>query len=356
MLLVLTPVLVSALYLYTRAADQYASTVAFSVRSEEAGTAIEIFGGVTNLGGSNSSSSDTDILYEYIQSQELVSEIDARLDLRSIWSRPGDDPVFAFRAPGTIEDLLDHWGRMVRIHYDSGTGLMEIRALAFTPDDATAIARAIFDESSRMINQLSDIAREDTIRYAREELETAVERLRTARQELTRFRNRNQIVDPAVDLQSQAGLLGSLQEQLATTLIDLDLVRETARQGDPRIAQYERRVAVIEQRIAAERRKMGFGEGTDRGEVLATLVGEFEGLVVDREFAEQTYTAALASYDSALAEARRQSRYLAAHVLPTTAEKSEYPQRELLLGLVALFLFLGWSVLVLIYYAIRDRR
>ncbi|GGH40932.1 capsular polysaccharide transport system permease protein [Cribrihabitans marinus] len=344
------------MYLYTRATDQYASTVAFSVRSEDAGTAIEIFGGVTNLGGSNSSSSDTDILYEYIQSQELVSEIDARLDLRRIWSRPVDDPVFAFHAPGTIEDLLDHWGRMVRIHYDSGTGLMEIRALAFSPDEATAIARAIFDESSRMINQLSDIAREDTIRYAREELETAVERLRAARQELTRFRNRNQIVDPAVDLQSQAGLLGSLQEQLATTLIDLDLVRETARAGDPRIAQYERRVAVIEERIAAERRKMGFGEGTDRGEVLATLVGEFEGLVVDREFAEQTYTAALASYDSALAEARRQSRYLAAHVLPTTAEKSEYPQRELLLGLVALFLFLGWSVLVLIYYAIRDRR
>jgi capsular polysaccharide transport system permease protein len=85
-------------------------------------------------------------------------------------------------------------------------------------------------------------------------------------------------------------------------------------------------------------------------------VSEYERLQVDREFAEQAYVAALAAYDTALAEARRQSRYLAPYVRPTLAESSQFPERLTLLALVALFLTTGWAIAVLIYYSLRDRR
>ena len=355
-LLVEAPAAAVAWYLWDRAADQYASRVGFSVRTEENASAIESILGPLDLSGS--SSSDTDILYEFIQSQDLVARIDKKLDLRGLWSKadPEQDPVFAYHPPGTIEDLLDHWGRMVKIYYDSGTGLIDLRVLAFTPGDAQAIAEEIYAESTAMINALSAIAREDAIGYARDELDQAVERLKTAREALTQFRNRTQIVDPTIDVQGQAGILNTLNQQLAEALIDLDILRDTTRPNDPRIVQTERKVRVIEARIADEKRKLGIVEGAAGSEVFANLVGEYERLVVDREFAEQTYTAALASYDAAQAEARRQSRYLAAHVRPTLAEKAEYPERLTLLGLITLFLFLSWSVLVLVGYSLRDRR
>ncbi len=58
----------------------------------------------------------------------------------------------------------------------------------------------------------------------------------------------------------------------------------------------------------------------------------------------------------ARAEARRQSRYLAAHVEPTLAERALYPRRATITGLAALFLLLGWSVLMLVWYNVRDNR
>lgn len=356
LLMVVAPVALSAWYLWTRAADQYASTVAFSVRAEESGSSIASVLGPLNLSGS--ATSDTDILYEFVQSQALVAAVDEKLDLAAIWSKPGPeaDPVFSFHPPGTIEDLTDHWARMVKIFYDSGTGLMELRVLAFTPEDAQAIATEIYAESTRMINELSDQARADAIGYARAELDAALERLKQARAALTAFRNRTQIVDPTVDLQGQAGLLSTLNQQLAAAMIDADMLKQTTRPNDPRIAQAERRIDVIETRIAGEKRKLGIGENGTGTEAFATLVGEFERLSVDREFAETTYTAALASYDAARAEARRQSRYLATHVRPTLAQKSQYPERLTLLGLIGLFLFLTWTVLVLIAYSLRDRR
>jgi capsular polysaccharide transport system permease protein len=353
--LVALPVAAAAVYLWMIAADQYASTVGFSVRKEDVSSPLEILGGITQLSGS--STSDTDILYEYIQSQKMVALLQQRLDLEALWSRPEADPVFAYQPGGTIEDLVKYWSRMVKVYYDTGSGLIEIRVLAFDADDAKRIAESIFSESSDMINQLSAVARADAVRYANEELDQAVERLKQAREAITRFRNENRVVDPTADIETQAGILGTLQAQLAEAQIDLDLLDETTRASDPRITRAERRVRVIEMRIDDERRKRGItGSGDDNQALFSTLVGEYERLIVDREFAEQTYISALAGRDAALAEARRQSRYLAAHIEPTRAERALYPQRAVLLGLLGLFLFMIWAILVLVSYSLKDRR
>jgi capsular polysaccharide transport system permease protein len=57
-----------------------------------------------------------------------------------------------------------------------------------------------------------------------------------------------------------------------------------------------------------------------------------------------------------LAAAARQSRYLVAHVRPTLAERSLYPDRPKLALSVAGVAFLLWSLGVLVYYSVRDRR
>ncbi|QIE46212.1 capsule biosynthesis protein [Pseudohalocynthiibacter aestuariivivens] len=355
-LLVAMPAYTVGWFLYTRVADQYASHLGFSVRTEESGSAIELLGGVTELSGS--SSSDTDILYAYLTSQKLVRLMEQRVDLRAVW---GDtdrwrDPIFTVDPAGTIEDLQAHWERMVRIEYDSGSGMIDLRILAFDPQDAQRIAAALFAACSAMINDLSIVAREDAIKYARDELDAAVVRLKEARKALTAYRNRNQMVDPTMDTAGRMGLVTTLQRQLAEALIELDLLRDSTRANDPRVVQATRRVAVIEDRIAAERQKLGLGQGNAATEAFADLVGEYEGLIVDREFAETAYTAALANYDAAQAEAQKQSRYLAAHIEPTLAEAAEYPERLKLLLIALLFEFFLWCVAVLITYSLRDRR
>lgn len=346
------PVAVVAWYLYAVAADQYASNIGFSVQREEAGSAIELLGGITEISGN--SSSDTDILYRFIQSREMVRAVGERIDLRAVWTQP-DDPVFGLRDADTIEDLESHWQRKVDVFYDTASRLIEVRVLAFRPEDALAISTAVFEESTRMLNDLSAIARADTTRYAREELDGALERLKRARQALTAFRTRTQIVDPAADIQGRMGLLNMLLSQQAAALIDLDMLSANTSQTDPRYVQAQKRVEVIEARIAAERARFG-EQASATDEAYAALVAEFEALTVDLEFAQNSYLSARAAHDAALAEAQRKSRYLATYLAPTLAEKPEYPQRLLILMLFAGMAFAVWAIAVLVYYTLRDRR
>jgi capsular polysaccharide transport system permease protein len=208
-----------------------------------------------------------------------------------------------------------------------------------------------------MINELSAVARKDAVRYARDELDSAVARLKSAREAITVFRNDNRMVDPSVNMQTQAGLLGNLQTQLAEALIELDLLLTSAQPTDPRVTNAERRVEVIEIRIEDERHKLGISGNRNSGTLtFSTLVGEYERLIVDREFAERTYISSLATRDIALAEARRKSRYLAAHIKPTLAERSLFPQRLTILSLFAFFMFLTWAISALVFYSLKDRR
>ena len=357
LLMVLAPLAAVILYLWTAATDQYLSTTGFTVRSQESGGATELLGGLAQFAG-GSTASDSDILYEFIQSQEMVEAVEAEVGIRArystVWPR---DWVFGIWPDATMEDLVWYWHRITGISYDSGTGLTEVTVTGFDPDTAQAVARVILRESQDRINALNNQAREDAMRYARADVEEAVAQLKAAREALTRFRTRTRIVDPDSDIQGRMGVLNNLQQQLAEALVEYDLLRGTAPETDPRVTKAQQRIDVIRERIRIERQ--GFASDSTEtggvGEDYPSLIAEYESLSVDREYAEEAYRAALTALEVARDDATRQSRYLATYITPTRADASEYPQRVVLAALAALFLLLVWAIAALIYYSIRDR-
>lgn len=357
-IMVVLPAIVAAMYLYSRAEDQYASTVGFTVRSNERGAATDLLGGLSSLAGGGGSGTDADIIHEFILSQELVQRLDQDLDLRGHFAQHHDSDPFYGLVPGaTMEELMHHWSDVVRISYDQTAGLIEIRVMAFDPLSAQRIAQAIITQSQILVNDLNANARADAISFAEADLEVALGRLRSAREALTAFRTRTQIVDPESDLQGRMGVLNNLQQQLAEALIDYDLLSEnTGNPNDPRLLQSLRRIEVIRSRISEERQNFTLEDIGSAGEDYPTLMAEYEGLVVDREFAEESYRAALTALDVARTNATRQSRYLAVFVNPTLPESAEFPRRSVSLSLLVVFLCIGWSIAVLVAYAIRDRQ
>lgn len=357
-LIVVLPALAIGWYVETATVDQYASDVGFTVRQEEGASSAMALTGIAQLAGGTPSSgaADADILNEFIRSQALVKRIDTELDLWAHYSAPyDDDPWFALKPGGTIEDLSDYWQRMAQVDYDSATGLIGLEVRAFEPDFAQKVAAQILKESQELVNDLNAQSRNDILRAAEEDVQESLTRLKAAREELVKFRTRTQIVDPESDLRTRMGVQNSLQQQLAQALIDYDLVAGVASDDDPRVVNAARRIEVIRDRLAEERESFAADQSADGGEGYPALIAEYESLAVDREYAEQTYRAALAQYDAAVSNATRQSRYLAAYLMPTLPETAEYPRRTQTVIIAVVFLLMFWALFVLIYYSLRDR-
>ena len=298
-----------------------------SAPRRSASAAAGLLGALTQIGGGTAS--DADILFDYIRSQEIVAAVDARLDLRTIWNRPGSgwrdgDPVFTLGDDPSIEALhapVAAHGR--RSPTTPPPASSTSRARAFTPEDARAIAAAILDEIERAGEPaLRPGARGRGALRPRRARRGRGAPARGARHELADFRREHSIVDPSADVAGQSGLLNALNAELAQALVERDVLLSYAGEGDQRVIQADRRIDAITERIEDERRTLGV---TGVAGTLPEVVGRYEELAVDLEFANTAYTQTLAGLAAARAEARRQSRYLAAHVQPTLADHAALP-------------------------------
>ena len=353
LLTVIMPATFYGWYLYARAADQYESDAGFGSRTEDAPSTFAFLGA---LGGSGvSSTKDMDILNQFIASQELVTRADKRLDLRTIFSKPQNDPWFSFPKDGSTEDLVKYWKTMVLPSYDSGTGLMSLRVFAFEPQDAQNIARVVLEESTAIINEMSTTAQADATRYSAETLANAEKRLAAAQQRLTDFRIKNHIVDPQSQMAGASQVINTLVQQLGTAEIDLDMLEGTLPETDMRITQLKRRIEVIQKRMDEESSKVGGLADTD-SPGYAKLMVDYQNLQMEQDFSQKAYLASLSAYDQAVNDAQHKTRYLTTYLTPTLAESSTAPDRPLRILMALLVGFLIWSSVVMIYYALRDRR
>ncbi|NBB69744.1 MAG: hypothetical protein GVY33_05385, partial [Alphaproteobacteria bacterium] len=357
-LAVLLPTALTVAYLYTRAADQYASTMAFSIRN---GDSIMPTSGVLGAFAQqmSSGSADAEIVYEFVRSQNMIEAVRAELPLAEMYNRPERDVVFRLGEDRPVEDVVAYWNGMTDVSFDPSTGIVRFEARAFTAADARRIAAFVLAESTRLVNDLSEQARTDSIRVARSAVAEAEDRLREARREMREFRNVEQEIDPAQNASATLGLVAALEQQLAGARVELDSELQLVGEQSPRVNQLRQRIASLEKQIAQERTRLGAGAaGAAGGEEgrFASLVSEYEERKVDLEFAQNAYTSALAAFEQAQIEARRQSRFLAPHVEPTLSVEPQYPQRALLSLATLGLLTVAWAVVVLVVYNVKERR
>jgi capsular polysaccharide transport system permease protein len=360
-LLVAAPSGVAAWYLNDVAADQYASEVGFAVRSLD-GTLpspmTELLGGAAD-----STAGDSQMLFEYLQSQPLVERVDAEVDLREIYNRPEADSLFALGEDRTIEELVEYWNLAVTVSYDTGSGVIYGEVRAFRPEDARDVAASLLEESGRLINSLSENARQDAVRFARIDLEEAEQRVREARMALQAFRGMQGTADVSGDISQEMQLIAELRRQRSALQADYDSRKELLGEDSPTLSALRRRISSLDAQIVeAEARIADGSEGSAatvgpgrRAGTLAEAAGLQEELQVELELATNMYTAAQAGLESARADARRAQRYLATHISPTLAQEPRYPRRVTWSVAIFVVLLLGWAILMLIVSSIRDR-
>ncbi len=366
LLAVLAPTLAAVGYLYLFAADQYASRTSFSVRTAEQAPSVEILGALTQ--SFSGAGSDAQVVFEFIRSQQIAEAAFAALPLAEIYNIPERDALFRLGEDRSIEEILRYWRWMTDVSVDMGAGIVTFEARAFDPESARRVATFVLDESTRIVNALSGQARDDAVADARRVLNEAEDRLRAVRRDVRAFRNIEQELDPAENARASLGLMAALEARLADAQIELDTQTALVGAKSPQIPVLRQRVTSIEGRIAEERARIGDGvagaatgnatgrAATPEDRAFADRVARYEELVVDREFAQNAYIAALASYEQAQIEARRQTRYLSPHIRPTLSQQPEYPQRLLMSLAVFAVAAVTWAVLVLIVYNVRDRR
>lgn len=354
-------------YMAFIAADQYSSFTSFSIRSiGGASSAGDIMGFFTQSSGSNVTS-DSYILMDYIQSADLLTQIESNFDLEKIYARRGLDYFYAMSPGQPIEDRVAYWRRMVNVHFDHSSGIISVELKAFDPVDAKNLTEFIIARSEDLINKLSDEAKDQVLRGSRQEVARSELRLMSARDEVRQYRNSTQEIDPTEGARVAGEIVSGLEAKLSELNTALSTARQQMDDDSPRIKAMMMQIASVRSQIDVEKQRMGTGsslaDGADGGAIdktgrrqdIASRFQRFEAVKTQEEFAQQAYAASLAALEKARIQAEEKQRYLGTFIQPIVSEMAQYPKRvqNTFLAFLA-FLFI-WASVVMTYYNIRDR-
>lgn len=353
LVIVAFPTILSAIYYVFIAAPVYVSEARFIVRmptqSQPVGLSSILQG--AGLGGFGSGDSNVFAVHEYIMSRNAVTDLERNHNLRALLAQPRLDFLARFPRPferASFEDLYRAYPRFVTVGSDALTGISVLRVRAFRPQDAATIASALLDDGELVVNRLNDRAAADALSDARRQVDESEARVVASEAALTQFRNRERLIDPSRSSLAGLDVTGKLELQLDTLRANRSALAASAPES-PQLAVLDRQIHAFESQMGAEQAKMA-GDNTS----LAPKIGEYERLVLEREFAAKELTASSAALETAKDDVRRKRLYLERVVPPNVPDMALLPKRLFSIGMVFVSCLLIYGTVALVIAGLRE--
>ena len=346
LLLVILPTGLTTGYFTLIAVDRYVSETIFVVRqpgmANRLGTQVIATDTATPK---TASGEDSYAVRDFMLSRDAMHLVIAEAGLKTMLQAGGADWFWRFPSPINVdsdENLYLLYQRLVSADFESSTGMTTLRTQGFTPEAAQRIALVLIKGAEGLLNTLNARAQHDAVVIADEEVNRTRAIARASEARLTAFRTEIGMADPLLLAKTVLETIAALKMQQVDTAAQLDIMLRSA-PNSPQVAPTRARLRALQAQLATEQASLAGG-----GAAYAPKIEIYERLLLQREFAEKTYLAALGAQRTAEYEARKQISYLEPVVAAGQPDHAVYPWRLLWISAV---LALGLSCLMIAWPA-----
>lgn len=345
---VVLPVLVSAIYFFLIASDQYVSESRFVIKApNQRSGQISTFANLIQTTGLSGGQEQSNQVIDYVRSRSALQALSKEVPLGKVYASDSADFFSRFPKPwqqDAREDLHDYYREKVVIGRDVDTGLVVLRTTAFDPKDAARINESLLRQSETLVNELNERARVSAISESESRVQEAEARAMAARKAMASYRNKAELVDPL----KQAGGVVEIANRLISERAALEAQLSTLRRvtpDHPSIGALRERIASLTQEIDQQTARIVGGGNSISGKLPA-----YEALALEQELSSQLVMLARASLEQARTDALKQQFYLERVVDPNVPDLPEYPHawRNVLtiLGFALCLYFIAWMFIV----------
>ena len=263
---------------------------------------------------------------DFILSRDAVRAVDDQRSLRGIFGNPDADMFaryptwWALSRKDDFESLYNYYLGRVEAWYQSKGGIITLKVVAFTPEDAKLLSDLLLIQSELLINRMNERSNADFISFAERQLTRAEAMLLDAQQKITDFRNKELILDPVADSGKALDLIGTLTAELADAQRQLKETSEGSPYS-PMVQSLRSRISALDQQIATEKSKI---VGNDKS--LVNKIAMYERLVLDRGFADRNLTSTFDMLQLAQQNAWHQQLYIETIANSYLPDKSTEPR------------------------------
>ncbi|PSJ48015.1 chain-length determining protein [Zobellella endophytica] len=332
------------------AEDRYVSRATVVLESPQIAATDINFSSMLTGGGGNG---DLLLLREHLLSVDMLKKVQAELPFRQHYSENGDFFARLHNADAPIEDLHDYYGKRVSLEMDDYSGVLNIEVEAFTPDFAHAVAQLLLQAGEAHMNEMGQRLAEEQVSFLERQITRLEQRFDETRTDLLAYQNEHGLISPIHTVESLNQVVATLEGDLARLQAQYTASRSFQSIRSAELVQIQSSISALQQQIDKERNRLAQATGDS----LNKISSEYQTLELKAQFAEQTYSSALAALENTRIEAARklkQVSVLQSPLLPEYATRPERLYNASVFAIIALFLAFITSMIILIVKDHRD--
>ncbi len=341
-LIVLLPTAVVAVYLLCLASPQYISETHFLVRGKSINNSA--MGGLSSLlETSHGGSQDTYAVQDYMMSRDALKMLIEKVHINKLFNDSSADflakfPSFFLRKD--FESFYSYYRRHIDARIDEETGISHLKVRTFSALNSQRIAQTLLDAGEKLVNEINDRQRYNTLHAAQMELDTSLKELHDTEMQLAIYRYSNEIIDPMKQAIPMVGTALSLETKLSMLEAEKKQLILSA-PNSPLIKVYAQRIASIQAQMSGMQAHITGQKGEGQGSLVPKLLG-YDELTVKKSIIEKKILAETSALEMAKAQADRQMLYVTVVAQPSLPDYPEYPKN-------LAFLFITFLSALLVY-------
>ncbi len=345
--------LLAGLYWGVIASDRFVSEAHVIVQRTDMATSQSVDFSSLISGVTGGSHTDQFLLRDYLLSVDMLQKLDARLDLRGHYSDTRRDILSRmWDADEELELFYRYYLRRVSIDFDERAGILVIKAQAYDPKTATAIASMLVEEGERYMNELAHRLAMEQVRFLEQQVEQRSAEALQARQKVLDFQNKNGLVSPQGTVESMAATINKLEAQLTELKARRGGLLGYLSRKAPSVVELNLQIAAIEKQIEQEQSRLA----APGGKPLNKTVEEFQRLQLAADFAQDVYKTALIALEKGRVEATRIIKKVSILQAPTQPQYPLEPRRLYNLVVFVLVALILAGIIHLLAAVISDHK
>lgn len=338
-------------YWFVWAEERYVSRATVVLESPQIATPE--FSLSSLMGGGSGNTHDLLLLREHLLSVDMLRLLDEQLGIRQHYNEHGD--IFAkLRDPNVpIEDLHKYYLRRVNVELDEYAGVLNIHVQGYTPEFAHDMASLLLEAGENHMNAMGHRLAEEQVRFLEQQMVRLEERFRDTRSELLDFQNEYGLVSPTSTVESINQVVATLEGDLARLQAQRNALASFQSSQSSELRQVERSIAALRDQIVEQRDRLAQAAGNSLNRISA----EYETLELQAQFAQETYSSALAALENTRLEAARQLKQVSVLQSPLFPEYPTEPNRlynSSVFAIITIFLAFILSMIIMIVKDHRD--
>jgi capsular polysaccharide transport system permease protein len=305
------------------------------------------------VSGSGGGSKDILLLQDYLLSADMLKKLDEQLNLREHYSASYDVFSRLWAKDISAEWFYQHYRNRVAASYDDYSGVLVVRAQAYTPEMAQSIQKALLEEGERFMNEAAHKLAREQVAFAERELAQSAGRVQEARQVLLAYQNEHNLVSPRAQVETVSGTVARLEGELSTAETRKRMLQTYLAPRAPEMVQATAQARALEEQLESERARL---TSSKEGKPLNQVTDQYEGLLLKAEFALDVYKTALGALERARVDASRTLKKISVVQAPTLPVYALEPRRLYNITVYVLATLLLTSIAQLLLVIVREHR